>query len=129
MVPLEVTHMALVTPDILERIGNETAFRRKIVEMLLFFRDTYKAVFFFEHPPLHDPLAVFYVLHPEAFTSRKMRVDIERASSLSRGQTVCDVFGRSSKPANCNVALTVEIEKFWEAMLEAVTRADKISKL
>ncbi len=124
MVPLEVTHTALATPEILAAIGDSSPFRRKIQEMLLFFRDTYRDVFGFVDPPLHDPLAVLFVLHPDWFQSRKMRVDIERASELSRGQTVCDVYRRSPRLANCNVALSVDVDRFWKSMLEAVSKAD-----
>ncbi|HOY94220.1 MAG TPA: nucleoside hydrolase [Catalimonadaceae bacterium] len=124
MVPLEVTHTALATAEVLVAIGDGSPFRRKIQEMLLFFRDTYRNVFGFDDPPLHDPLAVLFVLHPELFQCRKMRVDIERASELSRGQTVCDFYGRSSREANCNVALSVDVDRFWQSMLEAVDKAD-----
>jgi inosine-uridine nucleoside N-ribohydrolase len=124
MVPLEVTHTALATPEVLASIGDNTPFRRRIHEMLLFFRDTYRDVFGFDDPPLHDPLAVLFVLHPEYFQYRKMRVDIERTSELSRGQTVCDVYGRSPRLANCNVALSVDVDRFWKVMLEAVAKAD-----
>ena len=58
MVPLEVTHTALVTPAVLSRIGDGTQLRRLVREMLLFFQGSYRRVFGFEHPPLHDPCAV-----------------------------------------------------------------------
>lgn len=38
----------------------------------------------FKSPPLHDPLAVAYVIAPEIFTLDFMRVDIETKSELSR---------------------------------------------
>lgn len=124
MVPLEVTHTVLVTPDILDRIGMQTPFRKKITEMLTFFQSTYKTVFFFDHPPLHDPLAVWYVLKPEAFETRHLHVAIETASPLSKGQTVCDTFGRTGKIPNCHVAVKTDIPLFWDEMLEAVEKAD-----
>lgn len=125
MVPLELTHTALVTPEVLRLLGDETPFRRKIRDLLLFFRDTYLRVFGFPDPPLHDPLAVWYALEPENFTGRKMRVEIETRSDLSRGQTVCDFYGRSPKPANVQVCLEANMEQFWKIQLEAVHRADQ----
>jgi len=50
----------------------------------VFFSDTYKKVFKFEYPPLHDPLAVSYVIDPSIFDTELMRVDIEITSELSR---------------------------------------------
>lgn len=68
MVPLEVTHTALATPAVLQRLSvRSTPFLGLMHKLLMFFAQTYKEVFSFEHPPLHDPLAVFYVSCPEAF--------------------------------------------------------------
>ena len=68
MVPLEVTHTALATPAVLQRLSvRSTPFLGLMRKLLLFFAQTYREVFSFEHPPLHDPLAVFYVACPEAF--------------------------------------------------------------
>ncbi len=68
MVPLEVTHTALATPGVLHRLSaRSTPFLGLMRKLLLFFAQTYREVFSFEHPPLHDPLAVFYVACPEAF--------------------------------------------------------------
>lgn len=125
MVPLELTHQVLADETVLSAIGSSSAFRRKICDLLLFFKKAYLEVFGFEHPPLHDPLALYYVLHPEQFQCRSMRVDIECGSALSRGQTVCDFFGRSGRPANCSVALGVDVEAFWAEMLGCLERAGK----
>lgn len=65
MVPLEVTHTALVTQPVLDRIGDGTEFRRLVKELLLFFRDSYKSHFEFDDPPLHDPCAVACALPPQ----------------------------------------------------------------
>jgi len=52
MVPLEVTHTALVTPQILAAIDalGPNPFTTAIHQLLLFFASTYKDVFDFEHP-------------------------------------------------------------------------------
>jgi purine nucleosidase len=85
MVPLEVSHTALVTPDIIERIDKmNSSFGRLMVDLLFFFAKTYKEVFGFDHPPLHDPLAVAYVINPSIFKTKFMRVDIETSSLLTR---------------------------------------------
>jgi inosine-uridine nucleoside N-ribohydrolase len=68
MLPLEVTHTALATPAVLQRILERgTPFLCLMHKLLMFFAHTYKEVFNFEHPPLHDPLAVFFVTCPSAF--------------------------------------------------------------
>ena len=71
MLPVELTHTALVTPDVLNRISAElqedTPFVQLIKQLLLYFADSYKTVFKFDNPPLHDPCAVAYVIAPELF--------------------------------------------------------------
>lgn len=125
MVPLEVTHTALVTDKILAEIHSlSTGFSQIIGELLLFFKTTYKTVFFMHEPPLHDPCAVAFVINPELFEYRLMRVDVETASQLSYGQTVCDVFGMSKKQKNVHVCMKMDVEKFWQLMIEAIKLAN-----
>eukprot|EP01111_Echinosteliopsis_oligospora_P009903 TRINITY_DN2994_c0_g1_i3.p1 TRINITY_DN2994_c0_g1~~TRINITY_DN2994_c0_g1_i3.p1 ORF type:complete len:299 (-),score=77.98 TRINITY_DN2994_c0_g1_i3:160-1056(-) len=89
MVPIEVSHTALATPDIISSIQNlNSNFGLLMVDLLLFFKKTYKEVFNFEHPPLHDPLAIAYVISPDLFETRLMRVDVETMSPLCSGRTV-----------------------------------------
>ncbi|CAG9329123.1 unnamed protein product [Blepharisma stoltei] len=129
MIPLEVTHTALVTNEVLQKIGNSTPFTAKICELLNYFRKNYKEVFDFADPPLHDPLAIAYVLRPDLFTGRSMRVDIETQSDYSYGRTICDVWNKSTMKKNCWVATKVELDGFWDLMIQAVELADSRSSL
>ncbi len=71
MLPVELTHTALVTPDVLNRISAElvddSPFVQLIKQLLLYFAESYRTVFKFDNPPLHDPCAVAYVIAPEIF--------------------------------------------------------------
>lgn len=131
MVPLEVTHTALATPEVLARINNppDHPFLELIIELLMFFAETYKRVFRFEHPPLHDPCAVAYVIAPELFKVEHVRVDVETCSPLSAGQTVVDVWGSSGKAPNANVCMEMEVDKFWDLMVDAIHAAALASPL
>lgn len=63
MIPLEVTHTCLVTKEIISTLESfGTPFGRLMIDLLQFFAQTYKDVFFFDHPPLHDPLTIAYVM-------------------------------------------------------------------
>lgn len=130
MVPLEVSHTALVTQDIRDRIAAMgTRFAAIMVDWLLFFRKTYEEVFRFVDPPLHDPLAVAYVIAPHLFTVTHMRVDIETSSPLCAGRTVCDIFNMSANPKNAIVATKVNVEAFWDLLLDALKKANAVSYL
>ena len=66
----QVTHTALATADVVARLtppGGASRFRRFIQELLEFFATTYKSVFGFDSPPLHDPCAVAFVINPALF--------------------------------------------------------------
>ena len=96
-----------MTEAVLARIhALHSKFAELVVGLLTFFAATYKTVFDFDAPvryscvyfrngllrarqPLHDPCAVAFVIAPELFTTRLMRVDIETSSPLSAGQTAC----------------------------------------
>lgn len=125
MIPLEVTHSVLVTPEVEQQIGRNSAFRQQILMLLSFFKETYKKVFDFDFPPLHDPVAVFWLIKPAAFSGKLMHVAVETSAGLCRGQTVCDYYGRSGKHQNVWVQLSVDTEAFWSSMLLAIDRAEK----
>lgn len=83
-------------------------------------------------PPLHDPVAVAYVIDPGLFTARRYKVAIETASPYSYGQTVVDTFNLGGLPdsaRNANVALAVRVDSFWDVMLAAIAAADACSPL
>lgn len=75
MVPLEVTHTALATRDVLacmfSRHGagaRPSPFLALVQQLLTFFETAYREVFkFADGAPLHDPCAVAAVLAPELF--------------------------------------------------------------
>eukprot|EP00887_Chlorella_sp_A99_P001134 scaffold14.g1134.t1 len=110
MVPLEVTHNALATTSVLQRIRTHapSPFLEMVVELLMFFADTARA--------MH--MAV-----------KRLRVDVETCSTLSAGQTVVDVWHQSAQPKNCDVCMKMDVEEFWNLMIAAVHAADKVSPL
>ncbi|KAM9971746.1 hypothetical protein ACTFIW_011729 [Dictyostelium discoideum] len=128
MVPLECSHKALVNEKILERIsdiekadgGKQTQFIKIIKGLLLFFADNYKSIFDFDHPPLHDPLAVAYLIDPTIFKCKLMRVDIETSSHLCLGRTVVDLFSMSKLQKNVHVCTDIDVDKFWDLMINAI---------
>jgi uridine nucleosidase len=58
---------------------------------------------------------------------KEMRVDIETNSNLSAGQTVCDIWGQSKLAKNCLVVTSMDVDGFWDIMLNALYAADRAS--
>lgn len=131
MVPLEVTHTVCATPQVGERLRSiGSQFTSTLDHLLHFFAATYKQVFQFESPPLHDPCAVAYVANSDLFEEQLMHVDIERKSDFCQGRTVCDLFDMHRREKNCVVVTKIkEVERFWEMMIEAIERANEKSPM
>lgn len=127
---MQVTHTILATPSVCDEISNlGTPFSAQVLKLLSFFESTYRSVFGFEHPPVHDPAAVAFVAAPHLFTCQVMRVDIETASPICSGQTVCDVWGTSLLPKNARVARNVNSGAVWSMILDAILACNDRSPL
>jgi len=121
MVPLEVTHQALATEEIVSRlrVANRPV-ASFAADLLVFFAESYKNVFGFSAPPVHDPGAVAAVTEPEIIQAADMYVEIETTSTLSAGRTVCDVYGKLGKSTNVRVGYGLYVERFWEMLIETL---------
>jgi purine nucleosidase/pyrimidine-specific ribonucleoside hydrolase len=132
-VPLDVTHTALVTREVLDRVrGLESKFGKLLEELLLFFAKTYEEVEGMPDPPLHDPCAVAYVINPEMFETVHTWVYVDLHSSIAPGQTLVDWInakGAKEEEKNCTVALSMDVPRFWDMMLEAYKAADAVSPM
>jgi len=90
------------------------------VALMRFFAETYERVFGFEAPAVHDPCAVAAIIDPTIVDARPMNVEVDLGSELSLGRTVCDVYGTTGRPANADVAVGVDVDRFWDLMLAAL---------
>ena len=121
MVPLDLTHSALLTKDIEKRIlsSKPSRFRRMWVELAQFFAQTYMDVFgITEGPPLHDVCAVHIAgLIGRGFDSekggrwygRKLHCHVETGDGRTRGQTICDVWNYLDGPGKITLACGIQV--------------------
>jgi purine nucleosidase len=123
MIGLDLTHQALATPEVAARIAAVgTAPARFVGELLEFFAQTYKEAQGFEHPPVHDPCAVAYVIDPSVIAVRRAPLDVELTGTLTLGMTVADF--RAPAPDDCTTQVAVDLdhEKFWSLIVDALER-------
>ena len=121
LVPLEVTHRALATESVQERIAAlDTPVARMSVALMRFFAETYLRVFGFESPAIHDPCALAAVIEPMIVPTRRMNVAIDTESSLSLGRTVCDVYAKTGRAPNADVGIDLDVDAFWDLLLAAL---------
>ena len=123
MVGLDVTRKVLCYPAVVDRmecIGTRAS--RLFVELMRFFCKTQREVYGMEGGPLHDPLAVASLLDPTLLTTRPMNVRIELRSSDSYGRTNCDYYGYLGLPVTADVAVDVNVPRFWDIVEECLRR-------
>ncbi|UNO42997.1 nucleoside hydrolase [Streptomyces sp. MST-110588] len=129
MVGLDLTHQALATPDVMERIAAlGTAPARFVCELLDSYGAAYRKAQGFAHPPVHDPCAVAYVIDPDVMTVRKAPVDIELTGGLTLGMTVTDF--RLPAPVDCHTQVAVDLDhhRFWNLVVDALERLGDIEE-
>ena len=121
MVGLDVTRKALCYPSIVERmdkVGNKAS--KLFVDLMKHFCKSQKEVFGWEGGPLHDPITIAYLIDPTVLTTKPMHAEIDIRSTQSYGRTNCDYFGYQKKEPNADVAIDIDVEKFWNMIEEGL---------
>lgn len=122
MCGLNVTHQALATPEVLARFtGLGTELGRICADLLTYFASTYRELWGFPDPPLHDPVAVARVIDPGIVGCVEANVVVELQGRYTRGATVVDLHGRTDRPVNARVATTLDADLFWDRVVAAVS--------
>jgi purine nucleosidase len=122
MCGLNVTHHALVTDDVLAAFaGIGTPLARICVEWMTFFASTYRRLWGFTAPPLHDPVAVARVIDPAIVPCVDANVVIETTGEWTAGATVVDLHHYTSRPATARVAIELDRTAYWTKLVDAIT--------
>ncbi len=121
MSPLEVTHQALATGEVLDRLrAANRPVASFVADLLTFFGDTYRNVFGFPAPPVHDPCAVAAVIDPDILQAHTIHVEIETEGEWTSGRTVCDIYGVLGKEPNVRVGYALDVPRFWEMLISTI---------
>lgn len=121
MVGLDLTHQALATPEVIERIraiGSELS--DFVVEILKFFGTTYLEHQGFTSPPVHDLCCVAWVADPNVFTTQSAFVAVELTGTWTTGMTVTDFTDLLGQKHNTDVATELNTELLWDMTVDAI---------
>jgi purine nucleosidase/pyrimidine-specific ribonucleoside hydrolase len=123
LVGLNLTHQALATPAIVERLlALDTELGRVVAGWMTFFGSTYEDLWGLPGPPVHDACAVALAIDPTMFRCTESFVAIETEGRWTRGATVVDLHGRLGREPNARVAMEIDAERFWDLVIGALER-------
>ena len=134
MVGLDLTHQALATPDLQDRVravgGSISKF---ILDIWEFIDTTHGGLLQIPYPAVHDACCVAALIDPTVFTTEKADIRVETAGRWTRGMTVCNFerkggmrhFGGTANEQTDfrhSVAMKLDHQKFCDLIVDAVER-------
>lgn len=135
MVGLDLTHQALATRELQERVrafGGDIS--RFVLDIWGFIGKTYEDVFEFPAPPVHDACCVAYLIDPEVMRTEAAHVAVELHGQWTKGMTVVNFADRPGMHHSTGVAADLQdhrarvaTELDWDRFADLV--ADSIERL
>ncbi len=123
VLPLDATHKALVTEPRLRAIAAiGTPVARAVAGWLDFYQRFDLEKYGGQGAPLHDPCVIAHLLEPDLFAGRRINVEIETVSDLTRGMTVADWWGVTARTPNARFVGHVEAEGLFRLLTERLAR-------
>ncbi len=123
MLPLDVTHRTLATPERLQAIGSIGNKAGAAVHAMLSFSERFDlAKYGWGAAPLHDPNVIAYLLRPGLYTGRLVNISIETSSALTRGMTVTDYWRITDRPRNALYLRDADSAGFFDLLTARLAR-------
>lgn len=134
MVGLDLTHQALATPDLQDRVravGGSMA--KFILDIWEFIDTTHGGLLQIPYPAIHDACCVAALIDPTVFTTEKADIRIEIAGRWTKGMTVCNFErmggmrhfgGTAMEQTNFRhtVAMKLDHPRFCDLIVDALER-------
>jgi len=121
IVPLDVTHQALVTRERIELFrGLNSTKGDAIVSMMEFFNRFDSEKYGFQGAPLHDPCTIAYLLKPALFKGKMCNVEVETESELTLGHTAVDFWAVTEREKNVNWLYEVDANGYFALLVERI---------
>lgn len=120
VMPLDVTHKALVTQARLEPFKSMGHVGDVVIGWMDFFERFDIEKYGSAGGPLHDPTVIAYVIDPDMFKGRFINVEIETKSELTRGMTVADWWGVTDRAPNAMFIGDVDADAFFALLTKNI---------
>jgi inosine-uridine nucleoside N-ribohydrolase len=115
-----VTHQALLGPAVEERLRASGRVGSFVADLNVFFTRYHRQTYGCNGAPIHDAVAVAFVLRPGLVQTKYRNVAVELESDLCRGRTVVDLWRRSDRAANAHVGLRIDADAFFDLLVERI---------
>ncbi len=123
MMPLDVTHQAISTPDRVRRFADlGTAPGHAVAGMLGFFERYDRERYGMDGGPLHDPTVITFLLDPGMFQGKDVFVEIETAPGPTQGMTIVDWWGVTGREPNALVMNSLDADRYYDLLVERIGR-------
>lgn len=140
LLPLNVTHKALATAEVQDRIrgSGRSNMRELFYELFKFFEHCYKDAQGFDYPPTHDPLTLMPLLEFYGWESSSViqfkykRLDIyaiEDKESSDLGKTCIQQEHPLNTDIGTMVGFDLNISFFWDQVFDALNKAEQASTI
>jgi inosine-uridine nucleoside N-ribohydrolase len=120
MVGLDVTHRAMLSAARADALRGSGRTGDAFADLHAFYRQFHLRVYGHDDTPVHDALAVAYVIDPSLLTVKTLKTQIDVTQGPSRGRTVVDLLGRNGTGGDIHVALEVRAEAFIEMLTSRI---------
>ncbi|WP_394692691.1 nucleoside hydrolase [Hyphobacterium sp.] len=123
VIGLDATLQLRCSPDrmaALRAIGNAAS--KAAADMMEHVNAIYGEIYGTAGAAMHDPCTIAWLLAPDLFHARPVRIEVETASALTRGHTAVDYHHTDDRPANANWVDGLESDKVFALLLERIAR-------
>jgi purine nucleosidase/pyrimidine-specific ribonucleoside hydrolase len=121
MVGLNLTHQALASPEVVARMkAMDSTVARVAAEWMGFFGSSYRSIWEFDSPPVHDPCTIAALIEPDLVRWRRCFVAVETTGQWTRGTTIVDLYDRYRREPNADVAMELDVDAYWNLVLAAI---------
>jgi inosine-uridine nucleoside N-ribohydrolase len=118
MVGLDVTHKALLKPDKVKKLREESRVGTLVGELYDFYHGHHERMYGWEGSPVHDALAVAHVIRDDFLTTQYRHVQVDIGPEPGRGRTYVDLWQRTGNEPNTHVAVDVDGPGFIDVLAD-----------
>ncbi|MDT8337255.1 MAG: nucleoside hydrolase [Candidatus Izemoplasmatales bacterium] len=121
MFGLDVTRQVMVMPEVIARmnqINNKAS--TLFVKLMKVFNENQRKTFGLAGGPLHDPVTIAYLINPNVVKLSHVNCEIDISQGQSYGRTNCDVFDYMKRQKNTYVAISIDVDKYWDIIEEGI---------